>query len=182
MQVMLGSHPEACYASILSSLCLIWGGCIEQFINRCMEHAMHLGSEKFVKGVSPTPRSAILRKVQSAFKNAKLGDTYDTDQLDAGLKGCENIAGADGDDGDDGEHDEDDDLDTGDACGKALALIKQVCFVPLRHSACCADFFLRYANLPKLKHFSIHVARRLKCPFYNFSYGLEHIGLPYSTF
>jgi hypothetical protein len=94
-----------------------------------MEHAVHLGSEKFVKGVSPTAGNTILRKVQRAFKDAKQGDTYDTDQLDAGLKGCENTAGADGGDGDDGEHDEDDDFDTGDACGKALALVKQVCFV-----------------------------------------------------
>jgi hypothetical protein len=68
-----------------------------------MEHAMHLGSEKFIKGVSPIAGSTILRKVQRAFKDAKRGDTYNTDQLDVGLKGCENIAGADGDDSDDGE-------------------------------------------------------------------------------
>ena len=50
-----------------------------------MEHAVHLGSEKFVKGVSPTAGSAILRKVRCAFKNAKQGETVDINQLDAGL-------------------------------------------------------------------------------------------------
>ena len=92
---------------------------------------MHLGSEKFVKGVSPTTGSTILRKVQCVFKDAKQGDMYDTDQLDMGLKSCVNIVGADGGDGDDSEHEEV--LDTGDACGKALALVKQVCFVSLQH-------------------------------------------------
>ena len=92
-----------------------------------MEHAVHLGSEKFVKGVSPTAGSAILRKVQRAFKNAKQGETVDINQLDAGLKECEDIMEADEDDGKYGEDDEDDDdFDTGDACGKALALVKQV--------------------------------------------------------
>ena len=144
-----------------------------------MKHTVHLGSEKFIKGVSPTTRSTILRKVQCAFKDAKQGDTYDIDQLDAGLKGCKNIAGADRDNRNDGETDKDDDFDTGDACGKALALTKQVCFVALRHGAML--IFCRYANHPKLEHFSIHLVRRLKCLFYNFSYGLEHIGHPYST-
>ena len=57
----------------------MWQEHTEQFINRCMEHAMHLGSEKFVKGVSPTTGSTILRKVQCVFKDAKQGDMYDTD-------------------------------------------------------------------------------------------------------
>ncbi len=91
-----------------------------------MEHAVHLGSEKFVKGVSPTAGSAILRKVRRAFKNAKQGETVDINQLDAGLKECEDIMEGE-DDGKYGEDDEDDDdFDTGDACGKALALVKQV--------------------------------------------------------
>lgn len=90
-----------------------------------MEHAVHLGSEKFVKGVSPTAGNAILRKVRRAFKNAKQGEMVDIDQLDVE---CENIMEADGDDGKYGEDGEDDDeFDTGDACGKALALVKQVC-------------------------------------------------------
>jgi hypothetical protein len=118
VQVTLGSYPAACCVSILCSLYLIWREFIEQIINRCMEYA--LGLEKFVKGASPTAGSSIIRKVQRAIKDAKRGDTYDIDQSDAGLKGCENR--------DDIETDEDDDIDTGDACGKALALVKQVFF------------------------------------------------------
>jgi hypothetical protein len=63
----------------------------------------------------------ILKKVQRAFKDAERGDTCDIDQSDAGLKGCENR--------DDGETDEDDDFNTGDTCGKVLALVKQVFFL-----------------------------------------------------
>jgi hypothetical protein len=102
-----------------------------------MEHAVHLGSEKFVKGMSPTAGSAILRKVQRAFRDTKQGDTFDIDQLDVGLKECESITEADGDDGEDGGDDEDgedDDFNTGDACGKALALVKQVCCMVPRQS------------------------------------------------
>ena len=92
-----------------------------------MEHTVHLGSEKFIKGVSPTAGSVILRKVQHAFKNAKQGETININQLDVGLKECEDIMEADEDDGKYGEDDEDDDdFDTRDACGKALALVKQV--------------------------------------------------------
>ena len=81
--------------------------------------------------MSPTAGSTILRKVQNAFKNAKQGDTYSTQQFDVGLEDCENVTEADGDDGKDGE---DDAFDTRDACGKALALIKEVCFVMHRQS------------------------------------------------
>ena len=98
-----------------------------------MEHAVHLGSQKFIKIVSPTTGSAIIRKVRRAVRDAKESDTFNIDQLDAGLEDCENVA--DGDDcksGDIGDDDDDDDFDTGDACGKALALVKQVCFVIYR--------------------------------------------------
>jgi len=44
--------------------------------------------------------------------------------LDVGLRGCEH----DNDD-DTGDDNELDDFETGDACGKALALVKQVCVV-----------------------------------------------------
>jgi hypothetical protein len=91
-----------------------------------MEHSVHLGAEKFVKGVAPTTGHAILKKVRQAFRDAQEGDTYDVDRLNAGLKDCEDDPEGDGRDGDE---DEDDDFDMGDACGKALALVKQVSFV-----------------------------------------------------
>jgi hypothetical protein len=90
-----------------------------------MEHSVHLGAEKFVKGVAPTTGHSILKKVQRAFRDAREGDTYNFDQLNASLKDCEDNPGRDS--GDDDE--QNDDFDTGDACGKALALVKQVKFI-----------------------------------------------------
>jgi hypothetical protein len=94
-----------------------------------MEHAVHLGSQKFVKSVSPTAGSAILRKVRRAFRDAKQGDTYNIDQLDAELEDCENVTDEDGGEDSDIGEDDDSDFDTGDACGKALALVKQVSYI-----------------------------------------------------
>ena len=81
-----------------------------------MEHSMHLGAEKFVKGVAPTAGRSILKKVQEH-------DTSNIDQDDEDSP--------DRDSGDD-EGEENDDFDVGDACGKALALVKQVGFVQLK--------------------------------------------------
>ena len=94
-----------------------------------MEHAVHLGSQKFINSVSPTARSVILRKVWCAFRDAKQGDTYNIDQLDAGLEDCENVADEDGGEDSDIGNDDDLDFDTGDACGKALTLVKQVSYI-----------------------------------------------------
>jgi hypothetical protein len=54
-----------------------------------MEHCVHLGAEKFVKGVAPTTGHAILKKVQRAFQDAQEGDMYNIDQLNARLQDCE---------------------------------------------------------------------------------------------
>jgi len=91
-----------------------------------MEHSVHLGAEKFIKGVAPSTGRAILQKVRQAFRNAQDGATYNLDQLNASLKECEDDPEGDGGNGED-ENEED--FDAGDACGKALALIKQVGFV-----------------------------------------------------
>jgi hypothetical protein len=79
-----------------------------------MEHSMHLGAEKFVKGVAPTAGRSILKKV------------HDTSNIDQDYEDS-----PDRDSGDD-EDEENDDFDVGDACGKALALVKQVGFVQLK--------------------------------------------------
>ena len=81
-----------------------------------MEHSMHLGAEKFVKGVAPTAGRSILKKVQE----------HDTSNIDQDHKDSPNR-----DSGND-EDKENDDFDMGDACGKALALVKQVGFVLLK--------------------------------------------------
>jgi hypothetical protein len=58
-----------------------------------MECAVHLGSEEFAKGVSPTARNVIIMKVWDAFENAKQGKTININKLDVGLKECEDITG-----------------------------------------------------------------------------------------
>jgi len=87
-----------------------------------MEHSVHLGAEKFVKGVSPTASNAILQKVRRAFEDARKGNNYDLDQLDATLKDFDE----DGDPDNNSDETDDNNFDVGDACGKALALVKQV--------------------------------------------------------
>jgi hypothetical protein len=49
-----------------------------------MEHSVHLGAEKFVKGVLPTASNAILQKVHHPFEDARKGNNLD--QLNATLK------------------------------------------------------------------------------------------------
>jgi hypothetical protein len=94
-----------------------------------MEHAVHLGAKKFIKGVAPTTGHAILWKVCQAFRDTQDGDSNNFDQLNTRLKECKdepegdtvNISGEDEDEDEDEEG-----FDAGDACGKALALVKQV--------------------------------------------------------
>ncbi|KIM78165.1 hypothetical protein PILCRDRAFT_11388 [Piloderma croceum F 1598] len=78
----------------------------------------------------------------TASPDIRRGDTYNIDQLDVGLEDCENIADEDG--GEDGDIGDDDDLDfdTGDACAKALALVKQICKSPQAKAffnSCCEE-------------------------------------------
>ena len=77
---------------------------------------MHLGAEKFVKGVAPTTGRSILKKVQE----------HDTSNIDQDYEDSPDRASGDDED------EENDDFDVGDACGKALALVKQVGFVLLK--------------------------------------------------
>lgn len=66
-------------------------------VARCMEHALHIACKHFVEAVAPTSPAAI--------RNTAYG--VDSD--------------------DDGSSDADLDFSPGDALGKALALVKQVC-------------------------------------------------------
>ena len=67
----------------------------------CIEHSINLGAKHFISKVKPTPSSKLPTNPSSEY-------AHDDDDPDAF-------------DGDDGE------FDTGDAVGKALALVKQVC-------------------------------------------------------
>jgi hypothetical protein len=88
-----------------------------------MEHSIHLGAGHFIEGVSPMSRSAITKKVQHApTKNSADHKTHHHGLFDADLAFDEVDPGGNGSDEDQME-----DFDIGDAVGKALALVNQVC-------------------------------------------------------
>jgi hypothetical protein len=86
-----------------------------------MEHSMQLGSEHFIKAVSPTASNAVLKKIKRVLDNAEAGDMYDLDRLNDELCGIEG-------EGDDGDAD-DTEFAAGDTIGKALALVKQARYI-----------------------------------------------------
>ena len=65
--------------------------------------------------------NAVLKKIKRVLDNAEAGDMYDLDRLNdelAGIKG----------EGDDGDAD-DTEFAAGNTIGKALALVKQACYI-----------------------------------------------------
>jgi hypothetical protein len=75
-----------------------------------------------VKGVSPTTSNAILQKVHHVCEDARKGNNYNLDQLNATLKDFDE----DGDPDNNSDEMDDNNFDVRDACGKVLALVKQV--------------------------------------------------------
>jgi hypothetical protein len=85
-----------------------------------MEHTLHLAAKHFVKDVSPTLASALLKRVKGAMVNVTGEDNeMDLDALNAELDSIEAEIG---------EDDEADakDYDVTDTVDKALALVTQV--------------------------------------------------------
>lgn len=98
--------------------------CTSHCLNRCMEHTINLAAGCFVTTVSPTSARQLLKKIKAAFKLAQLeGKDVDLDALEADLEDVD-VEG-------DQEEDDDDDeeFEVGDTIGKALALVKQVCYL-----------------------------------------------------
>jgi hypothetical protein len=93
-----------------------------------MEHLVHLTARKVVEGVSPTSSAKLVTKLRNAIKRAQNDDDEtDLNKLDVKLTNM------DLDQADDDSDDDADDIDAGDAVGKALALVKQVCLVLSSH-------------------------------------------------
>jgi hypothetical protein len=97
-----------------------------------MEHSVHLGAGHFVTKVSPTPAKALVTKIRRTLKHIKLDDDVDLDRLNDDLQEWdtwkdENEDGTADMNAEGGEDGEDVDYDVGDALGKALALVTQVC-------------------------------------------------------
>jgi hypothetical protein len=97
-----------------------------------MEHSVHLGAGHFVKTVSPTSAKALVTKMRRTLKHIKLDDDVDLDRLNDDLQEWDTGKDEDEDgtanmNTEGGEDDEIVDYDVGDALGKALALVTQVC-------------------------------------------------------
>lgn len=87
-----------------------------------------MASKHFVEAVAPASPTAIRKKIKAALQQAKqsgdLGlDSFDVELADLGIDGWENGNGGDEEDGDV----TDEGFTAGDALGKALALVRQVC-------------------------------------------------------
>jgi hypothetical protein len=87
-----------------------------------MEHSVHLAAGKVVEGVSLTSHAKLVTKLRNAIKHTRNeDDETDLDKLN--LK----LANMDLNQGDTDDSDDEEEIDAGDAVGKALALVKQVC-------------------------------------------------------
>jgi hypothetical protein len=85
-----------------------------------MEHAVHLSASKVVESVSLAPSAAIVKRIRGTIRRALDGNANpDLDQVDADLATLQR------DPGGNDESDDDKDFGSGDAVGKALALVKQ---------------------------------------------------------
>ena len=83
-----------------------------------MEHALHLAAKHFVKDVSPTSASTLLKKVKGAMVNTTGEDNeMDLDALNVELDSIEAEISEDDDEGDTKDY------DVADTVGKALALV-----------------------------------------------------------
>jgi hypothetical protein len=105
-----------------------------------MEHSVHLSASKVVESVSPVPSAAILKRIWNTIKQALDANTDpDLDQVDADLATLEREPRNNED-----ESDNDGDFGSGDAVGKALALVKQVSDarpVDAQRSLTCPTYF-----------------------------------------
>lgn len=92
----------------------------------CMEHSVDLSAKTFVQAISPSSPRQILKKIKIVLKTADEdgSGTLDIDDLDGRLADFD----FDEESEDDGEDGEGDKVAAADSVGKALALVKQVCF------------------------------------------------------
>jgi hypothetical protein len=82
-----------------------------------MEHALHLAAKHFVTKISPTPTSALVKKIRSAITDSD-GGPEDLDIFNDDLEALELANGCEAVDLEG--------FDTSDVIGKALSLVTQV--------------------------------------------------------
>jgi hypothetical protein len=99
---------------------------------RCMEHSLHLAAKHFVEVISPVSLASVRKKATAALNLAREGGHLNMEELERALFV---VDAADNDDEDSNDYSTGDGLDVdddpeftpGDALGKALAFVKQVC-------------------------------------------------------
>lgn len=95
---------------------------------RCMEHSLHIACKHFVEAIAPASPKKIRKKVQVALQKASEDGNLDLDKLDNALAMLDLENDGDPEDPDADDSEDEASLKPGDALGKALALVKQVCF------------------------------------------------------
>lgn len=90
---------------------------------RCMEHCLHLAAKHFVEAIAPPSAQALRKKIRTALEET--GNELDLEKLDGILNDDHNSEG--GSEIDEGDESDEDEFTSGDALGKALALVNQVC-------------------------------------------------------
>jgi hypothetical protein len=89
-----------------------------------MEHSLHIACKHFVEAIAPASLAAIYKKVKDVLQRASANGELDLHQYDSKLMdiGLE----SDSDPNNNESDDADTEFSSGDALGKALALVKQV--------------------------------------------------------
>lgn len=130
------------------------------YICSCIEHCIHLGAGAFIKAVAPTAAGNVMKKVKNTLKHVQLGDkSLDLEEVTAVLEAAE-ATGEDDSDIEDGKDDED--FNVGDASGKILAFVKQVCALWISNFFSNMNLMLsiRFTNLLKPKPSLAYAVRR----------------------
>jgi hypothetical protein len=104
-----------------------------------MEHVVHLGTGAFIRALAPTPKAAVLKN-QTSSKDALADDPDEND---------ENLSDEDSDD-----------YTAGDAVGKILALVNQVCIHDSLDGSFELKLWFRSESHPRLGLFSKNVASK----------------------
>jgi hypothetical protein len=86
-----------------------------------MEHSLHIACKHFVEAIAPASPATIRKKVKDALENAWPNGELDLHQFGNDLN-LENNGEPEDNEGEDAEVE----FSSGDALGKALALVKQV--------------------------------------------------------
>jgi hypothetical protein len=150
---------------------------------RCMEHSLHLAAKHFIEVISPVSLASVRKKAAAALNLAREGGHLNMEELERALF---IVDAANNDDEDSNDYSTGDGLDMdddpefmpGDALGKALAFVKQVCcmcFSILAVGTAHSSIF-RFGCHLKQETFSSLLARKLVLSLSNSFFGFARDG------